>query len=45
MNTEAINVVLPKELKVKIKEMAIKKNISRNALIRLALTEFLERNS
>lgn len=44
MNSEVINVVLPKELKEKLKEVAKKKNISQNALVRLAITEFIERN-
>lgn len=44
MNTETINVVLPKELKDQIEDFAKKKSISRNALVRLALSEFLERN-
>lgn len=43
MNSEVINVVLPKELKDKLKEAAKKKNISQNALVRLAITEFIER--
>lgn len=44
MNDEVINVVLPKELKDKIKELAKKKNISQNALVRLAISEYIERN-
>lgn len=44
MNSEVINVVLPKELKEKIKTLADAKNISLNALVRLALSEFLERD-
>lgn len=44
MNSEAINVVLTKELKEKIKELAKKKNISQNALVRLAISEYIERN-
>ena len=44
MNNEVINVVLPKELKDKTKEYADKKSLSLNAIVRLALTEFLEGN-
>lgn len=44
MNSEQINVVLTKELKEKIEEFAKKLNISRNALVRLALSEYIERN-
>lgn len=44
MNSETISVVLPKDLKEKIKELTKKKNISRNALIRLAVSEYIERN-
>lgn len=40
----AINVVLSKELKDKIKELAAQKNISQNALVRLAISEYIERN-
>ena len=43
MNNEIINVVLPKELKDKIKEFADKKSLSLNAVVRLAITDFLER--
>ena len=44
MNSESINVVLTKELKTTIDNLAKKLNISRNALVRLALTEFIERS-
>ena len=44
MNSESINVVLTKELKETIDNLAKKLNISRNALVRLALTEFIERS-
>ena len=44
-NDEALSVVLTAELKEKVKEMAKKKNISINSLVRLALTEYLERNN
>lgn len=40
----AISIVLSKELKEKIKELAKKKNISQNALVRLAISEYIERN-
>ena len=43
MNNDMINVVLPKELKAKIKEIADKKSLSLNALVRLALSEYIER--
>ena len=44
MNSEAISVVLTKILKEQIKELAKKKNISQNALVRLAISEYIERN-
>ena len=44
MNSEQINVVLTKELKDKVEELAKKMNISRNALVRIALFEYIERN-
>lgn len=44
MNNEKVCIVLSKELKEKIKELASKKNISQNALIRLAISEYIERN-
>ena len=40
----AISIVLSEGLKEKIKELAKKKNISQNALIRLAISEYIERN-
>lgn len=44
MNNESINVVLPEELKEKIKILAKRKGLSLNAIVRLALVEILERN-
>jgi len=44
-NDTAINIVLPLALKNKIQENAKSKNISLNALVRLILTEYLERNN
>lgn len=44
MNEKQICFALSKELKEKIKELASKKNISQNALIRLAISEYIERN-
>lgn len=44
-NNAAINMVLPLELKNKVQEMAKSKNISLNSLVRLILTEYLERNT
>lgn len=44
MNSETINIVLTKELKDKVKEYSKKKCISQNALIRLAISEYIERN-
>jgi len=44
MNKEKVCFVLSKELKDKIKEFSNKKNISQNALIRLAISEYIERN-
>ena len=43
MNSEVISFVLSKNLKEKIEIISKEKNISRNALIRLALSEFVER--
>lgn len=45
MNDDIINVVIPKELKEKAKETANKKGLSLNALVRLAISEFLERSA
>lgn len=44
MNSETICVVVSKELKEKIKNCSKKKNISQNALVRLAISEYIERN-
>ena len=44
MNDEKVCIALSKELKEKIKQYANKKNISQNALIRLAISEYIERN-
>lgn len=44
MNSTTVCIVLNKELKNQSQELAKKKNISLNALVRLALSEFLERN-
>lgn len=44
MQDTSICFVLNKELKKQIQEFAKKKNISQNSLIRLAISEFLERN-
>lgn len=44
MNSKTICVVISEELKEKIEEYAKKKNISRNALVRIAISEYLERN-
>lgn len=41
----AISIILTKELKKQIEDVAKRKNISRNALIRMALTEYLERQN
>lgn len=43
--SEPISVLIPIELKERIEEYAKKKNLSRNALIRLILTEYLEKES
>ena len=40
---EAINLAIPKELKAKVDKLAKKKCISRNALIRLAIVEMIEK--
>lgn len=39
-----INIGLPKNVKEEIEKIASKRNISRNAMIVFALSEFLERN-
>lgn len=44
MNSETICIALSKELKNEIKELMKKKNISQNALVRLAISEYVERN-
>lgn len=44
MKTVTICTVVPKELKEKIEKCANDKNISRNAMVRIALSEYLERN-
>ena len=41
---EQINIALSEELKVAIRQIAKKKNISQNALVRLAISEYIERN-
>lgn len=41
---EQINIVLSEELKKAIQEISKKKNISQNALVRLAISEYIERN-
>lgn len=43
-NDTAINIVLPKELKDRVKEKAKAKSLSVNSLVRLVLSEYLERN-
>lgn len=42
-NDTAINIVLPKELKNRAKEKAKEKSLSVNSLVRLALSEYLEK--
>lgn len=44
MNSTTVCIVVNKELKKEAQEVAKKKNISLNALVRLALSEFLERS-
>lgn len=44
MNEEKILLTLSTELKNKLKKLANDKNISLNSLIRIALSEYLERN-
>lgn len=41
--SEPVSILIPVELKNKLGELSNKKNISRNALIRLILTEYLEK--
>lgn len=43
-NDTVINIALPTELKNKAQEKAKSKNISLNSLVRLILTEYLEKN-
>lgn len=42
MNTEQMHVVVPPELKKEAEALAKQLNISRNALIRMALTEWIK---
>lgn len=44
MNEEKILLTLSKDLKDKLKKLANDKNISLNSLIRIALSEYLERS-
>lgn len=44
MNSTTICIVLNEELKKQTQELAKKKNISLNAIVRLALSELIERN-
>ena len=44
-NNAVINVALSTELKEKSQELAKTKNISLNSLVRLALTEFIEKTN
>lgn len=44
-NDTVMNIALPIELKNKVQEKAKSKNISLNSLVRLILTEYLERNN
>lgn len=43
-NDTVMNIAISKELKEKIQNKAKQKNISLNALIRLIITEYLERS-
>lgn len=43
-NDTVMNIALPIELKNKVQEKAKSKNISLNSLVRLILTEYLEKN-
>lgn len=43
-NNTVMNIALPIELKNKVQEKAKSKNISLNSLVRLILTEYLEKN-
>ena len=44
MNSTTMSIVISKDLKKILEEVAAKKNISQNALVRLALSEYIERN-
>lgn len=44
MNSTTICTVVPKKIKEQLKEYADKKNISQNSLVRIAISEYLERN-
>lgn len=43
MYNTSIYVVLSEELKEKVQKLAKRKNISQNALVRIALSEYLEK--
>lgn len=43
MNDKALNIKLPKELYEKIKDIANKKNISLASLVRMAMTEYCDK--
>lgn len=43
-NDTVMNIALPKELKNKLQEYAKNKSVSLNSLVRLVLSEYLERN-
>lgn len=44
MNSEKICICLNKELKQLLKEIAAKKNISQNSIVRMAISEYIERS-
>lgn len=43
MNNDILHIAIPEKLKNDIKELAIKRNVSLNALVRLILSEYLEK--
>lgn len=45
MNDKALNIKIPESLHQSLTELARKKNISMAALVRIILTEYLEKNT
>ena len=45
MNDKALNIKIPENLHQSLTELARRKNISMSALVRIILTEYLEKNT